>query len=270
MDKRIETLTSPYRGEIEKQEAYLEILGMVDLTTLEGTDDDGRVRKLCEQALGFMEVLPGGKSVAAVCVYPVFAGLVSDLLKGSGIQTACVAGGFPSGQMPMSLRLEECRYAIESGAEEIDMVISRGRMLTGDEVYVREEVRSFAQLCSGRAHLKVILETGELKEERMIRRASWIAMEEGADFLKTSTGKIQPSATPEAFLWMLEEIGRYHGETGKVTGIKAAGGIAEPEEALTYYLLTKAVLGQEWLTPDRLRFGASRLAGKLVNLITAP
>jgi deoxyribose-phosphate aldolase len=258
------------RNHLEQGKCYRDIFSMIDLTTLEGTDSAARVSALCAQARSYRDYLPDGLSVAAVCVYPVFAGQVSQQLAGSGIRTACVAGGFPSGQMPLALRLEECQYAIEHGAEEIDMVISRGRMLSGDEDFVRKEIRSFARLCSGRAHLKVILETGELCEEGFIRRASWIAMEEGAGFLKTSTGKVQPAATPEAFFWMLEEIRRYHDETGRVVGIKAAGGIALPEVAMEYYLLTYAVLGKEWLVPEKLRFGASRLAGALAEMITTP
>jgi len=266
----IRRLIESSRSQLDTRECYREIFSMIDLTTLDGTDEPAKVKLLCQQALMYRDSLPGHPNLAAICVYPVFAGDVSQHLRGSGILTACVAGGFPSGQMPLALRLEECRYAIEAGAEEIDMVISRGRMLSGDEDFVRQEVRAFVKVCIGRAHLKVILETGELREEQIVRRASWIALEEGADFLKTSTGKVQPAATLEAFFWMLEEIARYYGETGKTTGIKAAGGIAEPEDALDYYLLTHAVLGREWLTPERLRFGASRLAGKLAGMITAP
>ncbi|MFO7723800.1 MAG: deoxyribose-phosphate aldolase [Bacteroidales bacterium] len=266
----IRKLTEASRNQLDTMESYRHIFGMIDLTTLEGTDEPGTVMHLCQQALVYRDSLPGHPHVAAICVYPVFAADVSKHLRGSGIRTACVAGGFPSGQMPLALRLEECRYAMDEGAEEIDMVISRGRILSGDEDFVRREIRSFAKVCDGRAHLKVILETGELREEQFVRRASRIALEEGADFLKTSTGKVQPAATLEAFCWMLEEIAHYHGETGKATGIKAAGGIAEPGDALDYYLLTHAMLGKEWLTPERLRFGASRLAGKLANLLTAP
>lgn len=241
---------------------------MIDLTSLEGTDNTFTISKLCQNALDYTHSMPSGIHVAAVCVYPVFAGQVSAGLRGTGIKTACVAGGFPSGQMPLPLRLDEARYALDTGAEEIDMVISRGCLLSGEEDYVRKEVRMFAEVCRYRAHLKVILETGELKEEEVIRKGCRIALEEGADFLKTSTGKIQPAATLEAFAVMLDEIRIFFEATGEIRGIKAAGGIAEPEAALDYYYLTRSVLGDDWLTPERLRFGASRLTGKLAALIS--
>jgi len=196
--------------------------------------------------------------------------MVSGLLTGTGIRTTCVAGGFPSGQIPLHLRLAELKYCLDEGAEEIDMVISRGRMLAGEEGYVREEIRAFSEMCKGRAVLKVILETGELIEESLIRRASRIALEEGADFIKTSTGKVSPGATYETFYIMLEEIMRFYEEKGVKRGIKAAGGVAEPETALGYYLLTKSVLGENWLTKELLRFGASRLARKIFDLISQP
>ncbi len=246
---------------------YLQIFGMLDFTTLEGTDRTENIDGMCRQALEWKAQLPGGRHPAALCVWPVFARQVSTALQGSGIRTACVAGGFPSGQSPLDLRLQEVGYALDTGAEEIDMVISRGRMLAGDEDYVRKEVRAFSELCQEKALLKVILETGELKEEELIRRASRIALEEGADFLKTSTGKIQPGATPEAFLWMLEEINTFWKETGRAAGIKAAGGIGTTEDALNYFLLTQWVLGDDWLVPSRLRFGASRLASALIDAI---
>lgn len=251
-------------------EAYRSVYSMIDLTSLEGSDNRDRIDQLCQEAQ--TSSIPGypDLKVASVCVYPVFARQVSDQLSGSGILTACVAGGFPSGQMPMELRLKELQYALDGGADEIDMVISRGRMIAGDEDFVRREIAAFAERCNGRAHLKVILETGELKDEYLIRRASRIALESGADFLKTSTGKIQPGATPEAFYLMLEELKLYHDETGEKRGIKAAGGISDPEAALEYYLLTKSVLGIEWLNSKLLRYGASRLAGKLRDIFRIP
>lgn len=251
-------------------EVYGQIFGMLDLTTLEGTDGIGTIEALCSKALKWQNLLSGEKHPAAVCVYPIFAGTVREALKSSGIRTACVAGAFPSGQSPLEVRVHELEYALDTGAEEIDMVISRGRLLAGDETYIGEEVAAFSQICRGRAVLKVILETGELKEEKLVRRASRLVMEAGADFLKTSTGKIQPGATHEAFCLMLDEIGAYHRYSGRAVGIKAAGGIAAPEDALMYYLLTQQVLGEEWLVPERLRFGASRLALALVELLTRP
>lgn len=247
-----------------------EIFGMLDFTTLEGTDHEGSIKAFCNRALAYQTESLEGISVAAVCVYPVFAGLVRQSLHGSPIRTAVVAGGFPSGQMHLDLRLEEVARAIADGAEEIDMVISRGHMISGAEEKVRTEVRSFATLCRDKARLKVILETGELISEELIRRSARIALEEGADFIKTSTGKILPGATLEAFYWMLDEIRIFHDQTGEKRGIKAAGGIAEPEMAIQYYLLTKSVLGESWLTKDLLRFGTSRLADKLWTLIRTP
>ncbi len=246
------------------------IFGMLDITTLEGTDHPGSVRQLCLKALQYRDPVQSVPSVAAICVYPVFARLVSGLLEGSGIFTACVAGMFPSGQAPLHLRVEEAQYALDNGAEEIDMVISRGRLLEGDEEYIRTEVKAFTRLCAGRARVKVILETGELQQEGHIRRAARIALEEGADFLKTSTGKISPGATLEAFYYMLDEIRIFHQETGEKRGIKAAGGIAEPSDALNYYLLTSAVLGKSWLDKTLFRFGASRLTEKLYLKIIQP
>lgn len=251
-------------------EVYRQIFGMLDLTTLEGADHTATAEALCGRALGWQKQIPERLHPAAVCVYPVFVHSVREALRDSGIHTASVAGAFPSGQSPMEVRLHELEYALDAGADEIDMVISRGRLLAGDETYVLEEVAAFKRICHGRALLKVILETGELKEERLIRQASRLVMKAGADFLKTSTGKIQPGATHDAFYWMLDEIREYYSSSGRAVGIKAAGGIAAPEDALMYYLLTEQVLGEEWLVPERLRFGASRLASALVDILIQP
>lgn len=255
-------------------EAYRKIFSMIDLTSLEGTDSPTGIEQLCAEAVSMRVAGNDGDTswycVASVCVYPLYAGLVSGLLSGTGILTTCVAGGFPSGQIPLHLRLAELEYCLDEGADEIDMVISRGRMLGGEQEYIREEIRAFSGVCKGRALLKVILETGELREEGLIRGASRIALEEGADFIKTSTGKISPGATYEAFYIMLEEINRFYEDTGKMRGIKAAGGVADPETALGYFLLAKSVLGENWLKKDLLRFGASRLARNIFHLISQP
>jgi deoxyribose-phosphate aldolase len=240
-----------------------QLFGLLDLTSLDGADHAQSIDRLCDKALGFVEEFGERGKVAAVCVYPVFAGQVRRRLQGSGIRTAVVAGAFPSGQMELNLRVEECKMALEEGAEEIDMVISRGRFLAGDEGFVRDEVAQFAELCQGNAVLKVILEVCELGTEQAIRRASRIAMEGGADFIKTSTGKGVHGATPESFYWMLDEVKTYFHETGRRIGIKAAGGISIPEEALQYFLLTREVAGTDWHTPEYLRIGASRLADAL-------
>ncbi len=263
---RVDTISAVSLTLDERLKAYKTILGCIDLTTLSGDDTFSKVRSLCRQAMEFEDKKPGIPATAAVCVYPVFAKTVSSELKNSEVRTACVAGAFPSGQSPLFVRIEEVRYAVENGADDIDMVISRGRLLEGDEDYIFEEVSSIKKAC-GDAHLKVILETGELKEPSLIRRASEIAVKAGADFLKTSTGKIQPAATPEAYLVMLDTIREYYEMTGKKIGIKPAGGISEPEDALLYYNLTKSVLGEDWLNKELFRIGASRLASKVYNKI---
>ncbi len=245
---------------------YKKILGLIDLTTLNGDDTREKVKDLCRQAVGFEHKELGTPKTAAVCVYPVFAGIVSETLKETGVQTACVAGAFPSGQSPLNARLLEVAYAVENGADEIDMVISRGRLLEGDSGYILEEIKAHKEACAGK-HLKVILETGELKSPELIRQACELAIEGGADFLKTSTGKIMPAATYEAVLVMLDTIKAYYKSEGKMIGIKPAGGISTPGEALNYYLLVKAVLGDKWLNNNYFRIGASRLAGKLYHAI---
>jgi deoxyribose-phosphate aldolase len=244
---------------------YDELLELVDLTSLEAADHTERIRALCHKALDIRSSSARGRGIAAVCVYPVFAAQVSKILKGSGIRTAVVAGGFPSGQMALRLRAEECRMAVEEGAAEIDMVISRGRFLAGDTSFLSEEVGTFADICRGRARLKVILETGELQSEALIRQASRLALEAGAGFIKTSTGKIAIGATTEAFSFMLQEIVAFYDKTGDMRGIKASGGIAAPENALLYYRLTEEIAGAGWLSPEYLRLGASRLVDTLAD-----
>ena len=250
----------------EKLAMYKTILGLIDLTTLSGNDTREKVRHLCEQAVGFENRALGTPKTAAVCVYPVFTKIVSESLKGSGVKTASVAGAFPSGQSPLDARLMEVTYAIENGADEIDMVISRGRLIEGDTEYILKEVKAHRTVC-GKHHLKVILETGELKTPELIRQACVLALEGGADFLKTSTGKVQPAATHEAVLIMLDTIKEYYKAEGKMIGIKPAGGISTPEEALNYYLLVQSVLGEKWLNNNFFRIGASRLAENLYHAI---
>jgi deoxyribose-phosphate aldolase len=244
----------------EKIEIYRRILGMIDLTTLDGTDNNQKISSLCEQAKAM--------KTAAVCVYPPFVAYARQELGETEIQVASVAGAFPSGQSPIEVKLAEISYAIEQGAHEIDMVISRGKFLEGDYQTVYDEIAAISSICED-VHLKVILETGELKNLDHIRRASDIAISAGADFIKTSTGKIQPAATTDAFLVMLDAIKTHHQNTGVKIGIKPAGGISEPEQAIPYYLLVKEVLGNEWLNSKLFRFGASRLAKKIVDEINA-
>ena len=245
---------------------YRTLLSCIDLTTLEGSDNTARIVELCHKACSFGE--SGLPLPAAVCVYPPFVRLAKNQLKGTCIRVAAVAGAFPSGQSPLAVRLEEVRYTINEGADEIDMVISRGRLLEGDESYVFDEIAAIRELCKD-VHLKVILETGELKTPALIRKASEIAIAAGTDFIKTSTGKIQPAATEEAMEIMLEVIREQYEKTGKKTGIKPAGGISEPKQALQYYLLTKRILGADWLNKNLFRIGASRLADGLSREIAA-
>ncbi len=238
------------------------ILSCLDLTTLEGNDTEAKVKALCMQARGYERM--GLPNVAAVCVYPNFAWLVSSNLRSSGVLTACVAGAFPSGQSALNLRLEEVRYAVAEGAQEIDMVISRGKFLQGDFDFIHKEIAMTREAC-GAAHLKVILETGELGTPEHIQKASQIAINAGADFIKTSTGKIQPAATTEAAWIMLEAIRDYYSATGKQIGFKPAGGIVEPNQAIVYANIVHRILGPEWLSNKLFRIGASRLAASIAS-----
>jgi deoxyribose-phosphate aldolase len=249
-----------------KCEVLKTILGLMDLTTLDGTDHEEKVNQLCRKAISLRDSGIGVSSTAAVCVYPVFVATAVKTLEGTGVKVAAVAGGFPSGQMPVHLRVAEVEWAVQQGANEIDMVISRGRMISGDYAFVEKEVAMHKKAC-GDAHLKVILETGELLQPDLIRKASEIAIASGADFIKTSTGKIQPAATPEASWIMLHAIQSHHITTGNKIGFKPAGGIATAEDAIQYYLLVKHVLGEEWLNPDLFRYGASRLFDQVLNAI---
>ena len=238
-------------------------LSMVDLTTLEGKDSPGKVHNLCQKALYPLAGYPDVPSVAAVCVYPNMIPSAKHCLKGSSVKIAAVASGFPSGQFPLPLKVNDVRNAVELGANEIDMVINRGAFLAGQHDKVADEIRQIKAAC-GEAHLKVILETGELGTYDNVRKASWIAMEAGADFIKTSTGKVAVNATLPVTLVMLEAIRDYWYETGKMIGMKPAGGIRDTKEALRYLVMVKETLGDNWLTPDYFRFGASTLANDLL------
>lgn len=255
-------LAEPFKEFAGKHDAMRFALGILDLTTLEGADTKQKVEALCRKAVSFSE--KGLPNVAAVCVYPVFARQVHTLLEGTGIQTACVAGAFPAGQSPIHVKLAEVKYAVEEGADEIDMVISRGKLLEGEYIEVFDEINAIKEVC-GNVHLKVILETGELTDLPRIYDASVIAMKAGGDFIKTSTGKINPAATPEAAYVMLQAIRDYYESTGKITGFKPAGGISTPEQALVYVRLVESILGPEWLNPGLFRIGASRLADNLAS-----
>lgn len=243
-------------------EAYRFILGCIDLTTLEGSDNTQKINELCATAINFKDEARNIPCTAAVCVYPPFVAQAKQLLKGTYIHVASVAGAFPAGQSPLEVKLAEVKYAVNAGADEIDMVISRGKFLEGNYQEVFNEIVAIKKAC-GSAHLKVILETGELKTADNIYAASMMAMEAGADFIKTSTGKIAVNATPESFLIMLDAISDYYQATGKMVGMKPAGGISDAEISLLYVKILENVLGKQWLNKQYFRIGASRLAKKI-------
>ncbi|MBL9154206.1 MAG: deoxyribose-phosphate aldolase [Verrucomicrobiales bacterium] len=233
-------------------------VSMMDLTTLEGADTPGKVAQLCRKARQPMPDRYACPPCAAVCVYPTLVPAARQALAGTGIAIAAVATGFPSGQYPLEIRLADVRDAVAAGAGEIDMVISRGAFLAGRHDEVREEIVATKAAC-GAAHLKVIFETGELQTYDNVRLASQIAMEAGADFIKTSTGKVSPAATLPVTLVMLEAVRDFYHATGRRIGVKPAGGIRTAKEALHYLVMVRETLGDDWLTPDLFRFGASSL-----------
>jgi len=239
---------------------------MMDLTTLEGADTPGKVAALCSKAQRPDPVDPSVPSVAAVCVYPNLVPTARARLAGSGVKVASVATAFPSGQAPLEVKLAEVVAAVEMGADEIDMVIDRGAFLSGRYAKVYDEIVRVREAC-GEAHLKVILETGELGTYDNVRRASLLAMAAGADFIKTSTGKINPAATLPVTLCMLEAIRDVHDETGRMVGMKPAGGIRQAKQAIQYLCVLHETLGVDWLTPDLFRFGASTLLNDVLMQI---
>jgi deoxyribose-phosphate aldolase len=236
---------------------------MIDLTTLEGQDTPGKVRALCAKARRPDPGDPTAPPVAAVCVYPDLVGVAVEALGSSGIHVASVATAFPSGRASLAVKLQDTRDAVAAGADEIDMVIDRGAFLAGDYLRVFEEIAAVRDACGG-AHLKVILETGELVTYDNTRRASWLAMLAGADFVKTSTGKVAPAATPPQTLVMLEAVRDFRAATGRTVGVKAAGGIRTTKEAIRYLVLVNETCGPDWLHPDRFRLGASSLLNDLL------
>ena len=238
-------------------------LNMIDLTTLEGKDTDGKVKQLCYKAQHLHDSYPGLPTVAAVCVYPSMVRVAKKALEGSGVKVAAVAPACPSGQAPRDVKLRDTRFAVAEGADEIDMVISRGKFLMGEYNFVFDEIAAVKEAC-GAARLKVILETGELGSYDKVRRASDIAMYAGADFIKTSTGKIQPAATLPVTLVMLEAIRDFYYKTGKKIAMKPAGGISKSKLALYYLVLLNEILGKEWMNNEWFRFGASSLANDIL------
>jgi deoxyribose-phosphate aldolase len=239
---------------------------MIDLTTLEGRDTPGKVRALCAKAIRPAPGDPMIPSVAAVCIYPALVAEAKDALRGSTVKVASVATGFPSGQTFLDVKLAEVRAAVDAGADEVDMVIDRGAFLAGDYRAVFEEVVAVKD-AAGPAHLKVILETGELGTYDNVRRASVLAMTAGADFIKTSTGKVTPAATLPVTLVMLEAIRDFERVTGHAVGMKPAGGIRTAKEAIQYLVVLYETLGPRWMTPERFRFGASSLLNDVLMQI---
>lgn len=236
---------------------------MVDLTTLEGADTPGKIRALCAKARRPDPADPSCPAVAAVCVYPALVPVAVAELAGSGVRVASVATAFPSGQAPLPVRLAEVIEAVATGAGEIDMVINRGAFLAGHYRQVYEEITAVRQ-AAGDAHLKVILETGELVTYDNVRRAAWLAMLAGADFVKTSTGKVQPAATLPVTLVMLEAVRDFRDTAGRMVGVKPAGGIRTSKDAIRYLVLVNETAGEDWLDPQRFRFGASTLLNDLL------
>ena len=242
-------------------------LSMIDLTTLEGMDTAGKVRQLCTKAKNLHNGIKDLPTVAAVCVYPALVRVAKKELAESSINVASVATGFPSGQTDFNTRLEEVQFALQEGADEVGMVISRGKFLTGEYQAVFDEIARTKEVC-GKTHLKVILETSELSTLDNVRRASEIAMTAGADFIKTSTGKAKCGATQPVTLVMLEAIRDYFYKTNKKVGINPAGGIGDSKTAIRYLVMLKETLGKNWLTPELFRFGASSLANDILMQIT--
>ncbi len=242
------------------------VLNMIDLTTLEGKDTPGKVRQMCYKANHLHDSFPGLPSVAAVCVYPSMVKLAKSLVKNSTVKVASVSTAFPSGQAPIDVKISDTKFAVDQGADEIDMVISRGKFLAGEFSFVYDEIAQIKEVC-GKSRLKVILETGELATLDNVRKASDLAIHAGADFIKTSTGKIQPAATMQVTYTMLMAIRDYYDETGIMIGMKPAGGISNSKLALHNLVMVKEVLGEEWLTNKWFRFGASSLANDVLMQI---
>jgi deoxyribose-phosphate aldolase len=252
-----------------KMRGLLLAMSMIDLTTLEGKDTPEKVRALCVKARnpwGLANSTTAFPSVAAVCVYPALVSVAKAALAGSDVKVASVATGFPSGQYPLALRVRDTEEAVAAGADEIDMVINRGAFLAGRWAEVLDEVERVKAAC-GSAHLKVILETGELETCDNIRRASDLAIAAGADFIKTSTGKVQPAATMPVTLILLEAVRDHFLRTGRRVGVKPAGGIRTAKQALHYLVMVKETLGDAWLTPDLFRLGASALANDIARQV---
>lgn len=266
LNEKVEELKSKAKSNLNA-DVYKKIISFIDLTTLNATDSVQKVENMCHKVNEFEKQFENVPNVAAICVYPNFVSTVKNNLNVPGVGIASVAAGFPSSQTFLDIKNLEAKMAVEAGATDVDIVISLGTFLTGNYQRVFEEIASIKKAI-GKAHLKVILETGALADSFKIWEASLIAMQAGADFIKTSTGKMQPAATIEAAVVMCEAIKEYHQLTGRKVGFKPAGGISSGNSAVEYYTVVEKMLGEEWLNPKLFRIGASSLANELLTEIT--
>ena len=262
----VEKIIDEHFAENNTQDVYKFLFNTIDLTTLKATDSPNSVARFTEAVNDFEERFPSLPNVAAICVYPNFAAVVRTVLEVSGVRIACVSGAFPSSQSFEEVKIAETALAVANGADEIDIVFNVGNFLDGDYESVCDEIQEQKEAVR-EGHLKVILETGALKTARNIKKASILSLYSGADFLKTSTGKEYPGASLEAAYTMMQCIKEYYDKTGTRIGFKAAGGVSTVEDAVKYYTLAKEILGEEWLTNDLFRLGASRLANTLLSAI---
>lgn len=262
--KEVTNLLSKHLEENNTLEVKKFLFGSIELTSLKPTDHDANIIRMVEKVNDFDDKYPHLPHVATICVYPNFAGTVSESLDVNGVEIACVSGSFPSSQTFIEVKIAETALAIKDGATEIDMVLPVGKFLAGDYESVSDEIEEIKAIC-GEKKLKVILETGCLESAKNIKKASIIAMYSGADYIKTSTGKEKVSATPESAYVMCQAIKEYFEETGRIVGFKPAGGLNTVEDAITYYTIVKEVLGEQWLTNELFRLGTSRLANLLLS-----
>lgn len=266
VEERVARFQSRSLKDESKLQGLKMALNMIDLTTLEGKDTPGKVKQMCYKAMHLHDAYPDLPSVAAVCVYPSMVKIAKKVVEHSNVKVASVSTAFPSGQAPMEVKILDTKFAVSEGADEIDMVISRGKFLSGEYNFVFDEIAAIKEAC-GKARLKVILETGELSTLDNVRKASELAMYAGADFIKTSTGKIQPAATMQVTYTMLLAIKDYYEKTGIMIGMKPAGGISTSKLALHNLVMVKETLGNDWLTNEYFRFGASSLANDVLMQI---